>query len=204
MGKRLVWRLLGAGMVILFASAGLLMAGGATARQARPAAAPAVAAQRKSSAAQHVLGVPVGVGVEIVSPEQGAKLRGTALVKVDYQNPMGYVMFRIGDRFAYATTPPYEMRWDTTSALDGQHVISADAYDGSARYAGSASISVMVENSIPTPPDGVLLTVRFDEHDLLARVITARGELSALQADEALPTGFEALAVSSGGRSRHR
>jgi hypothetical protein len=106
---------------------------------------------------------------------------------------MGYVVFRIDDRFAYATTPPFEMRWDTSSALDGPHLIAVDAYDAAGRYAGSASISVSIENAIPTPPEGVYLAVKFDEHDMLTRQVSARGELSALQADEALPAGFDVL-----------
>jgi len=131
--------------------------------------------------------------IEIVSPESGARLRGTALIKVDWANPLGHVIFRIDDRFAYATTPPFEMRWDTSTALDGQHLISVDAYNASAQYAGGASIGVIVENSVPTPPEGVLLTVRFGEHDLSARTVSARGELSALRADEVLPSGFGVL-----------
>jgi hypothetical protein len=191
------WRLLGMAVVVaVLASAGLLMAAERGARTTpRTAAGPASPPKAQPLPPAVAPKQPAGAAeVEIASPEQGATLRGTALLKVDYLNPMGYVVFRVDDRFAYATTPPFEMRWDTTSALDGQHVISVDAYDGSARYAGSASISVLVENSIPTPPDGVLLTVRFDEHDLLARAITARGELSALRADEALPPEFEQLA----------
>ncbi len=132
-------------------------------------------------------------GVELVAPESGAKLRGIALVKAQWPNPMGYMVFRIDDQFAYATTPPFEMRWDTSTALDGSHVIAVDAYDASARYAGSASIGVQVENAIPTPPEGVYLAVKFDEHDMLTREISARGELSALRADEVLPTGFDVL-----------
>jgi hypothetical protein len=120
-------------------------------------------------------------GVELVAPESGAKLRGIALVKAQWPNPMGYMVFRIDDQFAYATT------------LDGSHVIAVDAYDASARYAGSASIGVQVENAIPTPPEGVYLAVKFDEHDMLTREISARGELSALRADEVLPTGFDVL-----------
>ncbi|UCC67585.1 MAG: hypothetical protein JSV79_10740 [Armatimonadota bacterium] len=134
-------------------------------------------------------------GVEIVAPESGAKLRGLARVQVEWPNPLGYAVFRVDGRFAYATTPPYEMRWDTSTAPDGRHVVTVDGYDSTARYAGSSSISVIVENSIPTPPEGVLLAVRFDERDQLNRRISARGELEALRADEALPEGFAVLSA---------
>ncbi len=191
-------RLLGmlvAAVLFVSAGAGLLMAGQRTTRPAQripPKKAPQPQ-QRKPAPLPPALPAQPAGEVEIISPEQGATLRGTALIRVDYANPMGYVTFRIDDRFAYATTPPFEMRWDTSGAIDGQHVVSVDAYDGSAKYVGSSSINIAIENSIPTPPDGVLVTVRFDEHDMLTRVITARGELSALQADEALPEGFNVL-----------
>jgi hypothetical protein len=189
-----LWRLSGALVVTaLFVSGGAgLMA---ATRGARKAAQPPAKPKPPAAAVAPIPAQPAAASeVEIVAPEQGATLRGSALIKADFVNPMGYVMFRIDGEFAYATTPPFEMKWDTTSALDGDHVIAVDAYDSSARYVGSASVGVAIENAIPTPPDGVLLTVRFDEHDMLTRVITARGELSALAADEALPQGFDVLA----------
>ncbi len=132
-------------------------------------------------------------GLEIITPEPGAKLRGVARVEVEWPNPHGYLIFRVDDKFVYATTPPFEMRWDTSNAPDGKHMITVDAYDSSARYAGTSSITVTLENSIPTPPEGVLLAVRFDDHDLLSRSISARGELEALREGEVLPQGFEVL-----------
>jgi len=201
MGRRSArWRLLGAiGTAVLFAGAGggLLLAAerpGATIPEATRGEGMTVEEEIPLKAAPSVPEGPAySGGVEIATPESGAKLRGTAVVKVDWENRMGYVIFRIDDRFAYATTPPFEMRWDTSSAVDGPHVVAVDAYDGSARYAGSASIGVIVENTISTPPEGVLLAVKFDEHDMMQRLVSARGELSALRSDEALPTGFDVL-----------
>lgn len=132
-------------------------------------------------------------GLEIITPEPGAKLRGVARVEVEWPNPHGYLIFRVDDKFVYATRPPFEMRWDTSNAPDGKHMITVDAYDSSARYAGTSSITVTLENSIPTPPEGVLLAVRFDDHDLLSRRISARGELETLREGEVLPQGFEVL-----------
>jgi hypothetical protein len=137
--------------------------------------------------------LPALGGIDLVAPESGATLRGVVLVQAEWPNPTGYVMFRVDDAFAYATTPPYEMRWDTSTARDAEHVIQADAYDGVGSYVSSSSIRVMVENAIPAPQDGVLMMLRFSEDDLLTREVTARGELSALAADEALPQGFDVL-----------
>ncbi len=202
MGRRRLLAAIGMAALLASVSAGLLLAAD-RGQIAAPRASAGKATAKPEVIEEERVAPPPAFGpkapvaaaasVEIISPESGAKLRGTAVVKVDYPNPMGYVIFRIDDRFAYATTTPFEMRWDTSGALDGQHIVAVDAYDASARYAGTASINVMVENSIPTPPNGVLLSVRFDEHDILNRVVTARGELSALASDESLPTGFEAL-----------
>lgn len=139
-------------------------------------------------------------GVQILAPQSGAKLRGLTRIKAEWPNARGYAVFRVDGKFMYATTPPYEMRWDSSTAKDGKHVVTVDAYDSSTRYAGSASIGVVVENSIDCPPEGVLLTVRFDERDQLGRQISARGELEALRANEVLPAGFDVLSGELRGR----
>jgi len=201
MGRRSArWRLLGAiGMAALFAGAGggLLSAAerpGATIPEATRGEVEAVEEAPAATAAPTLPEEPgYSGGVEISTPEPGAKLRGTARVKIEWENPLGYVIFRVDDRFAYATTPPFEMKWDTSSAADGPHVVAVDAYDASARYAGGASVGVTVENTISTPPEGVLLAVKFDEHDMMERTVSARGELGALRSDEALPAGFDVL-----------
>jgi len=189
---RLVW-MVALAVVLAGVSAGLLCA----AERAKPALPEAAVREAKPD----IESLPSTAGpevestgtVRIAAPEPGAKLRGLAVVEVEWEDPRGYVIFRVGDRFTYATTQPYEMRWDTSTTLDGRHIVSADAYDGSGGYAGTSSISVIVENAIPTPPEGILLTVLFDEHDLMAREIVARGELSSLGAGEALPAGFDVL-----------
>ncbi|MBN1458416.1 MAG: hypothetical protein JXA57_02695, partial [Armatimonadetes bacterium] len=169
--RRAPWRLLGViGMAVLFAGAGggWLLAAERTESVAgtgpsamdmieveEPFAEELSETERVPEETPQLPVVPEALstgGVELVSPEPGATLRGTALLKVTWANPTGYVVFRIDDKFAYATTAPFEMRWDTSSAVDGQHVIAVDAYDASARYAGGASVSVVVENTVPTPP----------------------------------------------------
>jgi hypothetical protein len=157
----------------------------------RPAEKQPAAPQVAPAAAQPR--VPSG-GIEIISPESGAKIRGVAPVRVSWGEPAGYVIFRVDGEFAYASASPFEMRWDTSTAADGEHVITADAYDAHADYQGTSSLKIMVENAIPTPPEGVLLQVRFKENDVLTRRFQAKSELSALTANQALPPGFDVLA----------
>lgn len=186
---KLLWPLLLAAVAASAAAALWVSQGAAVAQAAGRAEA---SQQAVAGSPERETAGPVG-GVQIVTPESGAKLRGLARVEVEWPNRTGYAIFRVDDRFIYATTPPYEMRWDTSTAPDGAHIITVDTYDSSAEYAGSSAISVAIENSIPTPPEGVLLTVRFDEHDQLNWRISARGELEALRQGEALPEGFGAL-----------
>jgi hypothetical protein len=197
MGTQAHWRLawmVGLAVLLAGVSAGLLCA----AERAKPALPEAAVREAEPDIESLPSAAEAEVestgAVRIAAPEPGAKLRGLAVVEVEWDDPSGYVIFRVGDRFAYATTQPYEMRWDTSTTLDGRHIVSADAYDRSGGYAGTSSISVIVENAIPTPPEGVLLTVLFDEHDLMTREIVARGELSSLGAGEGLPAGFDVLA----------
>jgi len=191
--RRLAWAF---GMAALIAAlaAGVLWA--AERGETAAATSPAGAAEPPEAAPLAVAPVPVlsASGVQIVAPESGARLRGITLVQAQWGNPSGYVIFRVDDQFAYATTPPYEMRWDTSTARDGDHTITVDAYDAMGGHLGTTSVQLLIENVIPTPADGVLLTVYFGEHDLLTRRVVARGELSALAADEALPPTFDVLA----------
>lgn len=48
------------------------------------------------------------------------------------------------------TTAPYSIQWDTTTASNGTHALSAQATDTSGRVGTSASVTVTVQN--PTPP----------------------------------------------------
>ena len=190
----LVWTVMGA--LLAAAAAGMLWA----AERAAPSL-PVIALRKNPAALPRPPALPAGPKeavlagkVQIAAPESGAKLRGDVMVRVDWPKTAGYVVFRVDDGFVYSTTAPYEMRWDTSTARDGEHILTVDAYDSSAKYAGSSSISVVVENSMPSPSEGVLLAMRFGEHDLLKRRVSARGELSALRAGEALPQGFDVLA----------
>jgi len=147
---------------------------------------PAVSSQRTELGASG--------GIEMVAPAADSRLRGETLVRANWDDRSGFVIFRVDEQFAFATSYPYEMRWDTSSANDASHTITVDAYDRSGRYQGASSIQVTVANAIASPPEGVLLAVRFDEDDLLTRQVSAQGELSALTADEQLPPGFGVLA----------
>ncbi len=187
-------------LVILIAgvSAGLLWGAERAARPAPPTGKKAlgktakVAPVKPAPAPKAPEAAPEG-GVEITSPESEAKLRGVAVITASSPTTSGYVVFRVDGEFTYATTSPFKMRWDTSTATDGSHIVHVDSYDTSGNFTGSSSIKVEVENAIATPEGGVLLTVKYDERDVLSRALVGRGELAALRADQVLPAGFDVL-----------
>jgi len=192
-----LWRLfwvMGTAGVVAVASVGMLWGAKSAPEKTPPKAAPKTPAKPAPKAAPALPALPAaGQGIEIISPESGAKLRGVAGVKVAWKDPTGYVIYRVDGQFAYATSSPYEMRWDSSSTTDDEHVLTANAYDSSGVYQGTSSIKVTVENAIPTPSEGVVLKVRFKENDLFTRRFQGRSETGALTASQALPQGFEVL-----------
>ena len=50
------------------------------------------------------------------------------------------------------TSPPYAVSWDTTTATNGSHVLSAQATDTSGNVGTSTIVSVTVQNPAPPPP----------------------------------------------------
>jgi hypothetical protein len=159
----------------------------------KPAAKKPPAKAPKTAPAQPAIAAG---GVEIISPESNAKVRGVTTVRVTWSNTKGYVLFRVDDKFLFASTAPYKMLWDTSALADGEHVLSVDAFDSEGQFEGSSSIQAVVQNTIPTPDSGVLLSVRFGSEDMLNRAVNARGEMAALSAGEALPAGYDVLSGS--------
>jgi hypothetical protein len=141
-------------------------------------------------------GAPAATQLGFATPETGATVRGMARIAVRKSDPGGYVAFRIDDRFAHATVAPFEMRWDTSTTRDGEHTVQADAYDDSGAHEGTSSIRVKVANQVPlTDKEGVKLTVRFRQNEVVDRQVTGSGELGELALDETLPPGLEELAA---------
>jgi Bacterial Ig domain/Lysyl oxidase len=60
------------------------------------------------------------------------------------------------------TTPPYMTTWDTTTATNGAHNLSASAVDSAGLVGTSAPVSVTVNNSHPPKLIGIDVTVSID------------------------------------------
>jgi hypothetical protein len=95
--------------------------------------------------------------VSITSPAPGATVSGTTTLTASASDNVGVagVQFRIdGANFGPEdTTAPYSIPWNTASASDGSHTITAVARDAAGnRSPVSAPVTVTVSNAPPPPP----------------------------------------------------
>jgi hypothetical protein len=92
--------------------------------------------------------------VSLVNPTNGQTLSATVPLAANVTGAAGYlsVQFML-DGFPLGgllTSVPYAMRWDTTAATPGAHLLSARVTDTSGRVGTSAQVAVTVAN--PAPP----------------------------------------------------
>jgi hypothetical protein len=86
--------------------------------------------------------------VSITSPQNGQTVSGTITIQASATDNVGVtkVEFYIdGNKVGEDTVSPYEYIWDTTQYANGNHTITAKAYDNAGNM-GSASIIVNVQN----------------------------------------------------------
>jgi hypothetical protein len=100
--------------------------------------------------------------VSITSPTSGAVIRGSVNVVAAAADNIGVagVQFRIDgvNLGAEDTAAPYAITWDSTTAADGMHALTAVARDAAGNVTTAAAIPVTSDNSAPavaiTAPDG--------------------------------------------------
>src|SRR5262245_47788665 len=116
-----------------------------------------------SAAASAQLSLPGGVVVTITSPAPGSTASGAVTVSASTSVPVAGVQFRLDGASIGAedTAAPYSISWDTTSASNGSHSLTAVARDAlGVRYA-SDPVAVTVSNAAPPPAPAV----RFEDTD---------------------------------------
>jgi hypothetical protein len=88
--------------------------------------------------------------VSITAPAAGATVAGTVTVSANATDTVGAVgvQFKLdgANLGAEDTTAPYSVSWDTTSASNGSHTVTAVARDGAGNTATSTAVSVTVAN----------------------------------------------------------
>ena len=92
--------------------------------------------------------------VSVTAPAAGALLRATATVTATASDNVGVagVQFKVDGQNLGAedTTAPYSVSWDTTTASNGSHTLTAVARDAATNSKTSADDVVTVDNQNPT------------------------------------------------------
>jgi hypothetical protein len=92
--------------------------------------------------------------VSISSPAAGSTVSGTTTVSANASDNVGVagVQFKLdgANLGAENTTSPYSASWNTTTAGNGSHTLTAVARDAAGNQTTSASVTVTVSNSAPT------------------------------------------------------
>ena len=113
--------------------------------------------------------------VSITSPAGGATVNGTLSVTANASDNVGVasVQFLLdgANLGAMLTTAPYSVTWDTTTAGNGSHMLSAQAKDAAGNTGTSTSVSVTVSNS----SGGGTATQNFQSRCAQAGVLTCQG-----------------------------
>jgi len=94
--------------------------------------------------------------VSISSPQNGATVSNSISVSANATDNVGVVgvQFKVDgvNLAAEDTTSPYSVGWDTTTATNGAHVLTAVARDAAGNQTTSGQVNVTVSN-IVSPPD---------------------------------------------------
>jgi Concanavalin A-like lectin/glucanases superfamily/Bacterial Ig domain len=105
-----------------------------------------------------------GPTVAVSAPAAGATVSGTVSVTASATDSGGVagVQFKLdgANLGAEDTSTPYSVAWNTLSAANGQHTLSAVARDNAGNTTASASVQVNVSN---TGPPGLVAAYGFNE-----------------------------------------
>lgn len=94
--------------------------------------------------------------VSITSPAGGATVSGTTTIAANASDNIGVSrveFFVDGVLHSTDTTAPYSASWNTTTATNASHSLTARAFDAANNQTTSAAVSVTVNNAAPPPPD---------------------------------------------------
>src|SRR5262249_11825844 len=101
-------------------------------------------------------GDAVPPSVSITTPGNGATVSGTITVSANASDNLGVagVQFKLdgANVGAEVTTAPYSISWNTTSASNATHTLTAVARDSGGNRTTSAAVTVTVNNGDTTPP----------------------------------------------------
>ncbi len=97
--------------------------------------------------------------IAITSPTAGATISNQIAIAVTAMDNVGIAKvehYIDGNLIGTSTVAPYGISWDSKSVADGNHVLSAKAFDTSGNSATSVNVGVVVKNaSVITPPENL-------------------------------------------------
>jgi hypothetical protein len=105
--------------------------------------------------------------VSITNPADGATVSGSVGVTADAADAVGVagVQFKLdgANLGSEDTSSPYSVSWNTTTASNGAHSLTAVARDAAGNSRTSGAVGVTVSNAAPPPPSGIVAAYAFDE-----------------------------------------
>ena len=94
--------------------------------------------------------VAAASAVTIAAPGNDATVSGSVDITAQIGAGVSWMNVYIDGSYL-ASSPPFNFTWDSTTAVNGNHTISANAYASNGSLAGNASITVSVQNSNAQP-----------------------------------------------------
>jgi Bacterial Ig domain len=139
-----------------------------------------------------------GIVVTVTSPASGSNVSGTIPVRASTTVPVAGVQLRLDgiDLGAEDTSAPYAISWNTTTAANGPHSLTAVARDALGIRYFSDPVAVTVANAPPPPPPPNVQ--RFEDSN--ASVIYTAGWTQG-DTSRAWSSGTAALSATPGARA---
>jgi len=139
--------------------------------------------------------------VSITAPTASATVTGTVTVTASATDNVGVasVQFQLDgmNLGAAVTTSPYGVTWNTTTAANGAHALTAVGRDAAGNQATSTGVSVTVTNATSSPVDvtpPVISRVSLSVTSIGATVSWTTNEPSDTQVEYGLTTSYGSLA----------
>lgn len=109
-----------------------------------------------------VANTTVAPTISMTAPANGASVSGTVTVSASATDTSGTVssvqFFLDGNSLGVPlTAAPYQITWDTTTATNGSHTLSAQANNSAGQDTTSAPVTITVSGGVTEPPPTVAL-----------------------------------------------
>jgi len=88
--------------------------------------------------------------ISLTSPSNGSTVSGNVNVAATEGSGVGWINFYVDGSYVQSS-PPFNFNWNSGSVANGNHTISAQAFNSSSNEIGSSSTTVNVQNSGVTP-----------------------------------------------------